>query len=281
MKMLKEFVGFAAERWAMHVKRAAGKPAPWTKDPILQRYRFCNVRREDDRVTRWLHEHWMRPHQDDPDVWFAMYVARVFNLPSTLERIGYPVPWSKTKRKHVRQVTCKLGALPVFNGAYIVSTNGVAMDKVDYYLDVFDQLWAARAKLRPVHNERLATIGGHFMAMNGLGTFMSAQVLADIKWTPLLLRAPDWFTFATSGPGSRRGLSRVEFGELGTAYSEREWHQSLLTLRDLALPKFPKELRNLDAQNLQNCLCEFDKYQRAVEGGRPKQNFKPSEDTYV
>jgi hypothetical protein len=37
---------------------------------------FCSVRREDDRVSRWIAENWRDPHADDPNLSFAMTVAR-------------------------------------------------------------------------------------------------------------------------------------------------------------------------------------------------------------
>jgi 5-hmdU DNA kinase, helical domain len=45
---------FIAERERIRCRRAAGEPPPWTADPILREWSFTNVRREDDRVTRWV-----------------------------------------------------------------------------------------------------------------------------------------------------------------------------------------------------------------------------------
>jgi hypothetical protein len=81
------------EREAIRLRREAGEPPPWTADPILATWSFCNVHREDDRVTRWIAEHWRKPHADDPDLWFAMAVARFVNWPGTLAELGWPVPW--------------------------------------------------------------------------------------------------------------------------------------------------------------------------------------------
>ena len=81
------------EREAARLRRAAGKSPPWTDDPILQEWSFCNVRREDDRVTRWIATNWRGPKCDDPDLWFAMVLARFVNLPETLAEIDYPVPF--------------------------------------------------------------------------------------------------------------------------------------------------------------------------------------------
>ena len=45
---------FAAERQKVFEARAAGLCQPWTKDPILQTYKFCNVFRAADRVSQYL-----------------------------------------------------------------------------------------------------------------------------------------------------------------------------------------------------------------------------------
>src|SRR5260370_14983276 len=86
-------LAFIVEREAIRIKRERGEQKPWTDDQILRDWSFTNVHREDDRVTRWLAENWRAPHADDPDLWFAMVVARFVNWPDTLAGFGYPVPW--------------------------------------------------------------------------------------------------------------------------------------------------------------------------------------------
>lgn len=45
------------DRYEVHInKDVLGTPAPWTKNPILQQVKFCNLFREDDRQSRWLIE---------------------------------------------------------------------------------------------------------------------------------------------------------------------------------------------------------------------------------
>jgi hypothetical protein len=91
---VKRFVIFILARYLTSIARRDGKPQPWSRDPILQKYKFCNVFREDDRVTRWIAANWREPHEGDRDLWFALVVARrCINLPVTLADIPYPVPW--------------------------------------------------------------------------------------------------------------------------------------------------------------------------------------------
>jgi hypothetical protein len=105
---------------------------------------------------------------------------------------------------------------------------------------------------------------------------MAGQIIADLKHTPLLQNAKDWKTWAVPGPGSKRGLNRVLGHDI-----RANWPNSafLYALRDLSITIQPK-LRiplSLDMQNLQNCLCEFDKWCRAKDGsGKPKQRYIPT-----
>src|SRR5436190_24071408 len=41
-------------------------------DEVIRRGRFCCVHRQDDRGTRWLHEHWLEPHRDNPEAIFFL-----------------------------------------------------------------------------------------------------------------------------------------------------------------------------------------------------------------
>ncbi|MEC7817485.1 MAG: nucleotide kinase domain-containing protein [Pseudomonadota bacterium] len=45
---------FASKRQAAFEARLAGQAWPWSHDPILQTYKFCNVFRAADRVSQYL-----------------------------------------------------------------------------------------------------------------------------------------------------------------------------------------------------------------------------------
>lgn len=278
---LDEFVRFVNERWAIHQRRLAGKPAPWTKDEVLHTYRFTNVRREDDRVTLWVHE-WARKHVGDPDLWFAFYVARVFNKPATLTAIGWPTPWTAATKKRVYAAVKNLQATDqrVFNAAYIVSSHGrVTSSKAEYYMEIFTELWARRKVIRPVYNDTLRDFFIRLCEQPGIGGFMGAQVVADVKNYAPLNRAIDRDVFAGSGPGSRRGLHWVCGTEPLPRYNEEDWYATARHLRTLILPRLAVDL---DMQNLQNCLCEFSKYCKVKHaGGRAKQLFRESDQPYT
>lgn len=277
----KDLAKFIIAREKVRVAKEAGKPRPWTKDEILNTYRFCNVHREDDKVTRWIAENWREPFADNKDLWFAMVVARLFNLPRTLDRLTelskgptlkYVVPFNPQAMSQRLKIMREHG--PIFNGAYIVSTNGVRMDKVNYLmLHVLGPLWANRKKLRPKEGDTLGDYHTKLMNFDGMGSFMAAQVVADLKYVEPLRSAMDWHTWAASGPGSRRGLNRVCEHDVDEPWRPAQWYQTLMQLRAQLLPLLNN--MELHAQDLQNCLCEFDKYERVRLGeGRPKQLYR-------
>lgn len=268
---IERLVYWIRERDAIRKKKERGEPRPWTDDTILDTFRFCNIRREDDKVTRWIAENWRTPYQNHTFIAFGMVVARLFNLPSTLEAIGYPKKWNPPKVIRTLKKIREDG--PIFNGAYIVSTNGRKMDKVDYVVNmVLNPLWQHRAELVLLRHATLQELHTRLMSFDGLGSFMAAQVVADVKYVPTLYKAVnDWHTFAASGPGSRRGLNRIMNQPVKFPWKEQVWHRTLTELRKTVNDQTGK---NLHAQDLQNCLCEFDKYERVLHGeGKPKQKY--------
>jgi len=266
-----DLAAWITEREHIRDRKEAGLPKPWTDDPILQAYRFCNVHREDDMVTRWITEYWRTPHAEDLDLWYAMVVARLFNKPETLAAMGYPVGVAHSVLKsHVNKL--RSSGNSVFSAAYMLTTHGQAIDKVEYtFSEVLAPLWRQRAHVRPMYGDTLAEFHARLVSFQGLGSFIAAQVVADMKYVTPLLEAPDWHTWAASGPGSRRGLNRVCQRDPQTPWKEPAWHATLLELRNALQLKY---MIILHAQDLQNCLCEFDKYERVRLGqGRPKQRY--------
>lgn len=263
--------------------RAEGKAGYAFHDDILRTYRFCNVRREDDRVTKWIDQNWRQKYKyRDVDTWFAMVVARFINWPDTLDELGYPCPWNGDHFIGVMSRR-KAAGEKVYSGAYMVRAEPDMPGQPKYLYQkksVFDPMWAARDRLRPKEGDTLNSYHMLLGQFHGLGSFMAAQVVADLKYVSPLDWASDWVTFAASGPGSRRGLNRVLGRPVKSPWTEEDWRERLY---DLHLLIDNRELiRGLldhvfHAQDLQNCLCEFDKYERVRLGeGRPRALYRPT-----
>ena len=151
------------ERESIRRRRLARELPPWTRDPILQQWSFCNVRREHDRVTRWIAANWRYPHADDPDLWFAMVVARFMNEPDTLREIGFPVPWDPERFLRVMASRRARGAKLYRNDAYrIRADNRLGRPTPEYQVaDVFGPCGATAGRCGPGRARRSrAIIGG-------------------------------------------------------------------------------------------------------------------------
>jgi DNA adenine methylase len=113
------------------------------------------------------------------------------------------------------------------------------------------------------------------MGYRGFGSFLAGQVVADLKYDSPLNRAPDWWTWAASGPGSRRGLNRVLGRPKSSPWDETEWLQSLQRLHEIIGPRIAAAgMPEIHMQDLQNCLCEWDKFERVRLGeGKPRSRY--------
>jgi len=257
------------ERQQIYLRRKEGQPKPWTDDKILQTYRFPNMFREQDVVTRWIADNW-RQHG-----WFAMCVARFNNWPETLAEIGCPVPWDPERFVHVLKDRKRRGE-KVFTGAYVIAAKGGGSKAVSVAATL-STIWERREELQPLVGDTLERFYNRLLDIDGIGTFMAAQIIADCKYIEPLRKAPDWQTWAAPGPGSCRGLNRVCGRRLDASWHESTWLGLINELREIVaystrdFEGFPTP----HAQDAQGFCCEFDKYERTRLGeGRPRSFYE-------
>lgn len=279
---LMHFWKYARNRQQIFLDRKAGKPAPWTNDSILANYRFCNIFREDDKVTLWVKKHIRTPLRSTKgDLVFALIAARLFNLPSTLEQllpVLQPGCWSKAKAKKAIE-----GLKPVVNGAYIIiGRPGFA--KGDGIIEILDDIYPERHAIHDIMKaerslERAVEIMAKFERM---GDFLAYEVATDLRHTSVLRNATDIMTWANPGPGAARGLSRL-IGEDKDHFNRgskrdraimMELMQELLWMANNT-EAWPKEWPRWEMREVEHTLCEVDKYLRVAYGeGRPKQGYR-------
>ena len=261
------------EREKIRLWKEAHAPRPWTKDAILQEWRFCNVNRCDDTVTRWIFEHVIAPHASSPSLWFNLVIARLVNWPDTLAALGFYEEWDV--EHFVRTVANLKGK--VWTGAYMIPAGPPGTAKARYLGDeTLTSLWNARMT---------APFGGTCAAWfafieraRSMGGFLANQVVTDMKYTPILADASDRETFIVAGPGTQRGLNRLFDHDLKHAWGREEAAVALAELRKMVvaeLPDFAGMMRDLN--NVANICCEFDKYERVRLGeGKPRARYVPA-----
>jgi len=270
---LEEFVAFVRERHAIYERRQAGQPWPWTDNEILQKWRFCNMYRALDKTTIEIWNEYLWPHANDEHVWFALVPARLFNKTSTLQALGYPVPWSY---EHFVEVISSLGKGERYGGAYIspVGVKEIGRDKhltqADYTLG---PMWRDREQLQPRPGMTLADFTDGLRRYPGIDGFIAAQIAADAKQVEPLKSALDHAIFALSGTGSRKGMNFILGRKANAPWrrDDRDWYPRLSELHAIITPRYQAlGLPVPDYQDTQNQLCEFSKYFEASSGAKTK-----------
>lgn len=307
---IERFFAYAREREAIRVRRKAEvlpRP-PWTDDEILQNYRFCNVFREDDKVTRWFKNHVREPMRGKPGVLLATVIFRWFNRIETGEAIFCQTDMFASRNGTAFEAFLQDGKMywlekairrycgkgPYTTGSYMVSSpRGV--DKVKGLCQCIGefnqgkQLAAAeslgeiswREMSEILLTDKVPDTGLEFVwswlrQFSYQGDFNSYEVVTDLRHTDLLCNASDRMTWANPGPGARRGVNRLLGRPVKSAVSRTQIDE---TMRELL--KISKEYhwaspyRIWEMREVEHTLCEFDKYERTRLGeGRPRGVFR-------
>lgn len=277
---------FVWEREAIRLARENGHPAPWTSDPVLRRHKFTNIRRRDDRVSRWVIERIITPQAQRPDLWFILLMTRLINWPPTLQfLIEQGVLLREAAHFEPRFFAetierFKAQGRKTYSGAYMVyptkmdpggvKSLAIARHILFPALELSAALGAVLERETPSVGEFVSTLAGSF----GISTFMAGQVAADLTYCAQLGRAADLNTYAPIGPGSSRGLNYLLRRSPGAGWTQSAFNAELITIR----AAIARELliTDLTLHDVQNCLCEYSKYCRAALGeGKPKTTYQP------
>jgi hypothetical protein len=279
-----ELLHFVQERENIRVLKEAGKPAPWTEDAILSRYRFCNIRRQDDRVSRWLLAH-CYPHIDpDGDAWFVAAIMRLINWPPTLafllergvipdsvedyDSLSFSAVLEEYKQTHPDKAYT--GAFMLYGGGRLPQFKGMAKsDFIAHHL--LKGLADKKAEVREaVKDNQVRRVVNAMRQSFGISSFMAGQVAADLTYLPWLEDAGDLYTYAPQGPGSVRGLARLKGLPLNHVFDQEEFNEELIQVNGLL-----KQYK-LTLHDVQNVMCEVDKYWRTKNGeGKPRSIYVP------
>jgi len=261
------------ERESIRQARKKKLPRPWTDDEILNEFRFCNVRRMDDKVSKWILKHWYKPNYNHKNALIACIIARHFNKPSTLEALGFPTTWQPRKYKRVL-ASIAASDVPIFNGAYIIT--GKNSNSPNKYSTVIDETTQQFIDDPPeLNTDSMEDCVNALLPYTHIGTFMAGQIISDLRWA-MKGKWKDAKTWAPIGPGSRRGMNRLLGRKVDAGLNQEQFITELETMMgDCSILLDSKISKRLEAIDYQNCLCEFDKYTRVLLGeGRAKQKYK-------
>jgi hypothetical protein len=272
------FFDYARKRYQIHLDRTLGKPKPWTDDPILRSYRFCNIFREDDTTTAWFRMNVREPLDYFREVLLATVIFRWFNKIETGEVLlesGLFMEWNSEKARVVLK-----DLKPLITGAYMVKSPP-GLTKLEGILQCIDKVadWSfSKASRMSERQHTLQETHRWRMEFPYLGPFMAYESVTDLRHTYLLDRAPDIMTWANAGPGAARGLERLRGLKPKELYNYNSAKDQVKMIEDMqALLQSSKDndyWPQWEMREVEHTLCEFDKYERVRLGeGTPKQLY--------
>jgi hypothetical protein len=279
-KQLKLFFYWMNERERIRLVKKEGAPWPWTKDKILQTYKFTNVFRRFDRTTVDLVTR-VKDIKDPVELYARICLFRLFNWTPTYDNITSKFVGDWRKTRVALKASRDLGT-QLWTGAYMIHADpGAKRDKVDSYIDTMEAIWGLRNnfadKIRLNNTLEYATEA--MQNFNHIGAFIAYELACDFGYfKPLLLKATDKMTWANTGPGAARGIHRIMTG------SDRKPHNGIDYVHDMRwLLEYSEDAweheRKLEMRDIEHSLCEFDKYCRVYfeEGRSPKQKYRHEE----
>ena len=290
---LNDIAAFMKARHDIYLDRKAGKPGPWTADPVLRDGRFCNIFRELDTVTIWIDQNIRKPYAGHEHLWLMLALARYINWPDTLATlIEAPGAWPSHEDFAPENVTEVLAAKAsfgdkVYTGAYMIRAESdtakewYSWSKHRYIAEiVIGRLWEDRAAFVEVlEGKRQASLEQVWKLFQepryiGWGPFMAYEVVTDLRHTRYLRHAPDIYTWANAGPGAIRGLNRLYGRNLEAKPRPEQTNREMYDLRlDLCVVNDPGFRQTFgpvgprfEMRDVEHSLCEFDKYERVRLG---------------
>lgn len=284
---LKSFLYFVHERHRIWCRRLQGCTPPYTDDRQLASLSFCNVYRVLDRgsqqMVRWLNSDEMM-HASFNDVMILCWLYRRTNSTDgwskAVARFGLPKydSWEQWL-----DAVDKSGIQIVSGVPYNVCNGGRRGVPLVRTLSERTRM-AIDSGMMPTNPN-----GSHVLIIErmsealGMGEFLAQQIWTDVGYSVYGSRNWENF-FVFSGPGSRRGLSWLtgyDWSLSSSARSRLAFSEMVRKLRDIISRRdgtvrlsTPRESqRQLSLMDVQNCLCEFDKWMRCRNGGTYRRRF--------
>jgi len=285
--LLDTFFYWINERQRIYVaKEIDKKPWPWTKDKILKTYKFTNVFRQLDFVTRQWEKRFVNllgrgKKMSDGDLLFHCSMFRLFNWPATYDALYYGIAgWHK--KAAMRLLTERMNAGDqIFTGAYIIPNAGredpkiqVICEALDYLRQHRDQFAADIRRHRSIEEACLV-----LQDVPTIGGFISYEIACDLRFTRLLADATDINSWANPGPGAQRGINRLLTGGRWVKGKKPDYVAVMRDLLGKAARRVNQKLLKkvewpFEMREIEHSLCEFDKYVRVKNGeGRPRSKY--------
>lgn len=264
---------FAYERQNIFLKKLNGESAPWTDDPILQIYKFCNSYRVNDRISQYLLKNviYNGKNYSNEDMIFRIILFKLFNKEFTWELLETNIGEIALKTFDINNYSKVLenamnNGDKIYNDAYISCANkAYGYDrKHNNHLALLNQIFNIdKSHIKIINSKTMKEAFDILKSYPLIGNFMAYQLVTDINYSEVVNYTEDEFTI--SGPGSKRGINKcfIDKGNMTDEdiiiymyeHQEEEFKRLSLNFKKLG----NRKLQLIDCQNI---FCELDKYLR-------------------
>jgi hypothetical protein len=285
---------FAAERQKVFFNRFSDSYPPWSKDPIIQHYKFTNAYRVTDRVSQYLVKNIIHQGDQKPEeLLFRILLFKLFNKIETWELL----------EKHFGEVrfdaydyavynrilsTAREQGQAIYSGAYIMASAKTAFGflfKHQNHLKLIELIMQQKTLYHLLNARSMEALYQELLKLPSIGSFLAYQYATDINYSNLTDFSE--MEFVKAGPGAKDGIRKcfLSQGDLSDEdiikwmadQQEKEFQRLEIDFKDL----WGRRLQLIDCQNL---FCEVDKYARLAhpeirgisDRTRIKQKFKPT-----
>lgn len=282
----------AHERQAIFFRRLRDEKPPWTEDPILQRFKFCNAYRASDRVSQYLIRNVIyQPGFRCEDTFLRTVLFRLFSKIETwklLEANHGPIAARLFDAEEFAETLDRrlAGGETIYTNAFILSAHNAFGHQRKHR----NHLALVEAMLHddlPAHiacAKSLEEVFQQLRAYPMIGPFMAYQLAIDLNYSELI--AFDENDFVVPGPGALRGIAKC-FTSTGSL-SMPEIVQWMVERQNDEFARLGLHFqslwgRPLHAIDCQNLFCEIDKYARIAfphlksDRVRMKTRFRPTD----
>lgn len=270
MELFSEIEWFINERIAIWEKKTNRKLEPFTTDPILASYRFCNIFRELDKQTIYFHE-LLNPLRDDFSLWLLnMFYCRMIARPETIETVGL-LSFSEKRNEEVYRKLIT-SPRPRFGTPYVFPVSTIMRSETPTReLFITEYLPKVMKRIAKEINswEKESVYDGveKLLPLFGFNhRFLWTEVLIDVAYQ--YPEHVNLFTTFPIGPGSLPTMKRISKHE--------DPSDTVVQLAKLGIktsvtvhgkPLF------LSAENWEGIGCEFRKYTNLSNGKGRKRIF--------
>ena len=274
-EVLDAYWHLAAERQLIFHRRVRHVSPPWTDDPVLAQYKFCNAYRASDRVSQYLIREVIyglgHRHMSPEDTLLRVVLFRLFSKEATWEALEQATDGIRATTIDITRLGDVLEVLQrsqsIYTSAFILAGQSAFGHRAKHrnHLALVAHMFksdGAGRKLLQAHS--LEDVYRVLINYPMLGPFMAYQIAIDLNYTQYLDFSENDFTMP--GPGALRGMRKVY-----TSYTDSTPQQLIMRMVEFRKVNgidgidfrnlFGRRLHAIDCQGL---FCEVDKYSRVA-----------------